>query len=187
VAARARRAPETAAADARATVPARRIPRPVGITAAALAGLLAAVLLVSPWLAVRWTKRGVAVWRTDAAAGYRDLERAADANPVSITPLLYAGVIAVQRGELDRAKGYLERGLEREDDWLAHYELAAIAADRGDRQAAMRQLELAARGNVRDPAIRDAQENLAKRKNMSAQALNGRLSEFPLFKDRRLS
>jgi hypothetical protein len=64
--------------------------------AGALTVLLLGVLLVGPWLAIRWTDRAVKTWRAQPAAAFRDLDRAANVNSTSITPLLYAGVIAVE-------------------------------------------------------------------------------------------
>jgi tetratricopeptide (TPR) repeat protein len=159
----------------------------VAIGAGVVAVAAVGASLLAPWLSLRWTERAVGTWRGQPAAAYADLERAADANPVSITPLLYAGVIAIERGELDRAHAFLERALEREDNWLAHYELAAIAAERGDTRAAMRQLRLARLKNVREPVITAAEKEVAKGERIAARELNGRLFEFPLFKTRRLS
>ena len=177
------------AAAARAPEPARapiRFGRAVTPAGAAIV-LVLAVLLISPWLAIRWTDRAVKTWRSDATAAYRDLDRAADANAVSITPLLYAGVIAVQRGEDARARRYFERVLDREDHWLAHYELAGLAAERGDNAAARRELDLAARRNVREPAIAETRKELDDGKPISAALLLRRLSEVPLSEVRRLS
>ena len=177
------------ASAARAAAPAHapiRFGRAVPPAGAAVVLVLAA-LLVSPWLAIRWTDRAVKTWRAAPAAAYRDLERAADANAVSITPLLYAGVIAVERGEGQRARRYFDRVLDRQNHWLAHYELAGLAAERGDEAMARRELGLAARRNVREPAIAEAREDLDDGKRISASLLLRRLSEVPLSDGRRLS
>ena len=163
-----------------------RLGRAVPPAGAAVVLVLAA-LLVSPWLAIRWTDRAVDTWRVAPAAAYRDLERAADANAASITPLLYAGVIAVERGEDRRAGRYFDRVLTREDHWLAHYELAGLAGSRGDEATARRELGLAARRNVREPAIAEALQDLDDGKRISAALLLRRLSEVPLSEGRRLS
>ncbi len=165
---------------------ARRLGPILPIAGAVVVGVLG-VLLVAPWLAIRWTDRAVETWRTAPAAAYRDLDRAADANPASMTPLLYAGVIAVERGEDERAKRYFERVLDREDHWLAHYELAGLAAERGDEATARRELELAARRNVREPAIEETRKDLDDGKKLSASLLLRRLSVVPLSRSRRLS
>ena len=181
------RARQASVADEPAVARRTQIPRAAAIAAGAVALLAAGASLVAPWLAVRWTDRAVVTWKTDPAAAFRDLERAADANPAAVTPLLYAGIIAIQRNELDRAEGFLVRALDREDNWLVHYELAAVAAGRGDRGAATRQLQLARLKNVRDRRITSAQEEIDKGKRIAAAEFNGRLFELPLFNTRRLS
>jgi hypothetical protein len=155
--------------------------------AGVLAVLLLGVLLLAPWLAIRWTDRAVNAWRTAPGPAFRDLERAADVNSASITPLLYAGVIAVERGENDRARRFFEQGLQREDHWLAHYELAGIASAGGDARTARRELALAARANVLDEAIAEAREDLRDGKRITPTLMLERLSEGPLTKIRRLS
>ena len=174
-------------AEAPAAPRTRTRPRPLAIAGGAAAVVALGACLLAPWLSVRWTERAVGIWRGQPEAAYRDLDRAADVNPVAVTPLLYAGVIAIERKEFDRAQRFLERALGREEHWMVHYELAAIAAERGDRRAATRQLRLARLKNNRERVISAVLQEISTGKRMSAEELNGRLFEFSLFKSQRLS
>jgi tetratricopeptide (TPR) repeat protein len=164
-----------------------RIPVPLMAVAGTVAALAAAWSLLIPWLSVRYQERAVKVWRTDAAAAYRDLDRAASIDPLTVGPMLAKGIIAVERGELRRARAAFDDALAREDDWIAHYELALLDAAAGDRGAAMRQLVRAERLNPKDRLIPAAREEIRSAGRIDPRELTRRLFESPLFITRRLS
>lgn len=157
------------------------------IAGVAVAGLLAVATLAAPYLAQRYVDRAAAVWRTDVQAAYEDLDRAAALDPLSDIPKLSLGTIALQRREYDRARAAFEAALEREDTWLARFELALIDAAEGDRRAAMRQLEAARRLNPQEPAISAVAQLIRDGEDVDPIRLNSRLFESPLFNARRLT
>ena len=157
------------------------------VAAAGILAVAALMVLVPQYAALRYKERASAIWRTDAVKAYRDLDRAAGLDPLSDQALLTEGVIALQRRELPRARDAFESALEREDGWLAHFELALTLAAQGDREAAMRQLHLAERRNPQEPAIAAAREEIESGKVVDPVRLNRRLFESPLFNARRLT
>ncbi len=124
--------------------------------AAGLAGIgvvLAFVSLLGPWLAERYRDRAAETWRTDSAAAYADLRRAARFDPLSAEPYVLQGVIAIERGEPAIARAGFRKAIEREDAWLAHFGLGALAAEAGERATAEREIARARALNGRDAVL----------------------------------
>jgi tetratricopeptide (TPR) repeat protein len=153
----------------------------------ALAAVAAAVSFALPWLAVRYRERAVQTWRANAPAAFADLDRAARLDRLNAAPLLVEGSIALQLGDDARAVASFEEAARREPSWLAHFELGLIAGARGDKRAAMRQLEAAKRLNPPEPAISAAQAVIRRGRNVDPVGLSRRLFESPLFNLRRLT
>lgn len=156
----------------------------------AVATVLAAAAFASigvQYVALRYKEQGAGLWRTDLQGAYRALDRAAALDPLEDAPKLIEGTIALQKGDLERARRAFEAALEREEAWLAHFELAIIDAAEGHWGAAARQLDAALRLNPREAAILAVQEEIRARQAIDPVLLNRRLFESPLFKTRRLS
>jgi tetratricopeptide (TPR) repeat protein len=157
------------------------------MAAAGVLAVAALMVLVPPYAGLRYKERATAIWRTDPAKAYRDLDRASGLDPLSDQARLTEGTIALQRRELERARRAFEAALEREDGWLAHFELALILAAQGDRGAATRQLDAAEAVNPQEPAIPAARQEIESGKVVDPVRLNKRLFESPLFNARRLT
>jgi hypothetical protein len=158
-----------------------------GLAGGVVIGLAALASVGAPYLAVRYKERAQVVWRSDRAAAYRDLDRAASMDPLDDGAYLVEGTIALQTRDFSRARRAFEDALAREEGWLAHFELALIEAAEGDQRAAMRQLSQAGVLNPLEPAITAAHEEILTGEGVDPIRLNKRLFESPLFKARRLT
>jgi hypothetical protein len=157
------------------------------IAAAVVVAVLALVAVAPPYAALRYRERAMAIWRTDTAKAYRDLDRAAGLDWFGDLAHLSEGTIALQRDDLPRARKAFEAAIERDDNWLARFELAVTLAAQGDEEAATRQLEKARSLNPQEPAITAAQEAIDGEEAIDPVRLNRRLFESPLFKPPRLT
>jgi hypothetical protein len=123
-----------------------------GALLAAVTGA-AAIALLAPWLAAAYQESAVAVWRSEPAAAYARLDRAAEINRLSGEPLVVAGVIAVRRKEYARAARLFERARTREpDNWYVHRQLGLLCVRAGEDERGLRLLERARRLNPREPS-----------------------------------
>jgi tetratricopeptide (TPR) repeat protein len=139
-------------AAARRSPSARAAAAPAVVLALAL---LPAVSLAAPWLAEVEQKTAVSTWTTDSAAAFDHLDTAASLNPLSATPRLFGGSIALRLGDRARAERYFRQALERDpDDAYAHLELGALLAQTGRRSEALVTLERATRLDPRDDLTR---------------------------------
>jgi O-antigen ligase/polysaccharide polymerase Wzy-like membrane protein len=146
-------------------------PRPLQVwPPTAAVALLACATLLAPWLALRYRERASDTWRSDAAAAYRDLDRAAALDPLSAQPLVLRGVIGLSRGDAEIARDGFERALEREEAWLPHFGLAVLAADDGDRATAERELEIAQREHPEDPVLPAVAERVLSKDDVDPAA-----------------
>ncbi len=113
--------------------------------------LLAAVSFGAPWLSELEQRQAVTSWTTDAAGAFDHLDTAASLNPLSPTPKLFGGSIALRLGQRARAEQFFRQALERDpDDAYAHLELGALLAQTGRRSAAVAILTRATRLDPRD-------------------------------------
>jgi hypothetical protein len=156
----------------------RRLPRTVAV-AAAVGGVLAlgaaAVSVGLPALAASYTDAGLSGWARDPARAYRNLERAADLDPLSGGPLLLEGSIALRVGDEDRARDAFERVLEREPrNWYANLQLAMLYGSRGERALARTYLRRAQELNPNDKVARRVETLLARGKPIDPNELNER-------------
>jgi tetratricopeptide (TPR) repeat protein len=115
---------------------------------------LAVVALLSfgaPWLAEVEQKTAISQWKGDPAAAFDTLDSAASLNPLSPTPKLLAGSIALRVGQRAKSERYFREAISRDpDDAYAHLELGALLAERGLRRQATATLERAQRLDPRD-------------------------------------
>lgn len=142
----------------------------------ATAGLL--VLLGTAWLSERWTDAANRVWRSNPAAAFEDVDRAAAANPFSDRPYLVGGVIAVEIDDLPKARDLYRDALDRDpENQFATLQLAAIASELGQwaeaEQLARRAVALA----PRDAVARDVLIRVSKRQPVRASEINERLRQ----------
>jgi tetratricopeptide (TPR) repeat protein len=145
--------------------------------AAGVGALLAFVAMLGPWLALRYRDRAGETWRTNPQVAYTDLDRAAQLDPFSPDAYVLEGVIAVTRGELEKAQGAFRSAIGREDTWLPHFGLGAIAAETGDRATAEREIARARALNARDAVLPGvAQQVLSKRGLAASPALREALT-----------
>jgi hypothetical protein len=133
---------------------------PVWAAAGCLGGV-ALVSLGSAWLAAREVDAALSSWRASPVAAFEHLDRARVFDPFSDEPDVLGAVIAAQRGEVDRQRALLVRGLERNPhNWYPYLELGLIAARRDDRATALRFLAQARALNPIDATVRFALERV---------------------------
>jgi len=112
------------------------------------------VVVLSPWLAGRYTRQAARVWPTSPAVAYSQLRTARSLNPLSDEPDLVAATIAIRRGENRVARDRLADAVARfPADWYGQLQLAAVSAALGDPEAANRAMATAARLNPREPVV----------------------------------
>ncbi len=146
---------------------------PAGLPALAVTGvvlLLAFACLLGPWLSLRYRDRASETWRTDAGLAYADLDRAADLDPLDAQAHVLKGVIATTRGDTAIAQAGFRQALDREDTWLPHFGLAALAADSGDRALAKRELAAARRLNRRDAVLPGIAAQILSKRGLAPDA-----------------
>jgi Flp pilus assembly protein TadD len=113
--------------------------------------VLPAASLAAPWLAEVEQKSAVSTWTSDPAAAFDHLDTAASLNPLSATPRLFGGSIALRLGRRAQAESLFRLALERDpDDAYAHLELGALLAQSGRRAEAIATLTRARRLDPRD-------------------------------------
>jgi tetratricopeptide (TPR) repeat protein len=114
-----------------------------------------AASLAAPWLAELEQNTAVATWTTDPGSAFDHLDTAASLNPLSPTPRLFGGSIALRLGDRARAERYFRQALARDpDDAYAHLELGALLAQGGNRGEALAILARATRLDPRDDLAR---------------------------------
>jgi tetratricopeptide (TPR) repeat protein len=137
---------------------------------------VAAVVLALGWVAERRVERAFDIWRTDPAGARSELDSAADLNPFSSWPALVAGSIAVERGELERARAAFRDALERNPrEHYALLELGAIASELGDRRTALARLREAARLSPRDRITAQALREVRRGETVKTRVLGNRI------------
>jgi tetratricopeptide (TPR) repeat protein len=164
-------APRSEGAPARS----RRV-RVGALAAGWLCVAVAAVVLALGWVAERRVERAFDIWRTDPAGARSELDSAAGLNPFSSWPALVAGSIAVERGELERARAAFRDALERNPrEHYALLELGAIASELGDRRTALARLREAARLSPRDRITAQALREVRRGETVKTRVLGNRI------------
>jgi O-antigen ligase len=165
----------------RSPKPVRRDPRPVGRrlalpVAGAVATLLVAGSLVIPWMSLLEQHRAVTVWRTDPKAAFDRLDTAGSLNPLSATPQLLAGSIALRLDRNEEAMKYFRQALERDPrDAYAHLELGALLAQAGRRDEALRVLGEGAKLDPRDDIAAGVRRRVRRGQKVDIHRVNREL------------
>jgi tetratricopeptide (TPR) repeat protein len=129
----------------------------VVVLVALVPALALAVSVALPWLAERNVQSAAEEWRSDPAEAFRLLDRAADLDPLSPTPQLTAGTIALELNRPRAAERHFRDALERDpESFYAVLELGAIAAVRGESRPALTLLRRARALNPTDAVAREA-------------------------------
>lgn len=120
--------------------------------------LLAATVLAAPLLlAWRLEDRGIATWQERRQSAIDDLKRAADLDPLSATPYVRLGVVAIAMERPELAREAFESALERDSSaWYPEFQLGLLAARRGDRREAVNRLETALDRDPREVEVQRA-------------------------------
>jgi tetratricopeptide (TPR) repeat protein len=120
----------------------------------------------------------VSTWRGDPAAAFRSLDTAASLNPLSATPKLLAGSIALRLGRSEDSMRYFREAIERDPgDSYAHLELGALLAQSGRRPEAIATLAEARRLDPRDDLTAGVLRRVRKGKPVDITRVNRQLAE----------
>jgi hypothetical protein len=148
-----------------------------GVAVVAVCALVAALSLAAPWFSQRWVDEGIGSWRASPQRSFARLGNAADANPLSPLPWLYAGSIAIQLNRYPLAESYFRRALERDPgSQYAELELGLIAARAGRRADALAHLRRSEALNPRDEIGDRALRQVARGRSVDIQRLNRALA-----------
>jgi hypothetical protein len=161
--------------------------RRVGLGATVLGSIVLAASLIPPWIAARHQERAVATWRSDPAGALADLDRAADANPLSALPLLSRGTIAIQLGRAGVARAAFRDAIRREDTWLPHFQLALLDAHAGRFRAAGREVRRAAELSASDTFVSSAAAEIEQHRRLDPIALNRELLKLTIYRQEKLA
>lgn len=171
-------APESSAGSAGGLIPrwrrlTRRRPPAIVATAMLVAGAIAiAVALGSPYLASRYTSRGLAISGTNPTGAYADFNRAASIDPLSASALLSEGTVALDLNDPGESRRAFDRALGREDTWYPHLELALLDAQAAQFAPALVEITDAARLDHDDPLVQEAQELIKGRHRIDPISFN---------------
>jgi tetratricopeptide (TPR) repeat protein len=159
--------------------------RLAGTTVFVAGAAAACAALALPYVSLRYLERARAE-SSQPAAAYRDLDRAAALDPLSVDPALSKGVIAVQAGQPRRARAAFREALTVEEHWLPHFELALLDASRRRFAAARGELARAERLNAMDPIVEDVGKRVARRERIDPAAINRSVLQGALYERRGL-
>ena len=162
-----------------ATAPRRAAGRAGPVAMIAL-GVAVAASLALPYVAVRYVDRGIDEAATEPNAALQDYDRAAAADPLTIQPLLRKGFLALRLRRPAEARAAFEDVLEREDHWVARFELGLLDARAARFAAALASMERAAELNRNDTLLLDAMAEVRERKRLDPLAVNARVLAEPV-------
>ena len=142
--------------------------------------VVAAVALVPPYLAVRHLDRGDELRANDPRAALEAYERAAGADPLSLTPHIRTGFVGLELEDPALARRGFEAALDVQEDWVAHFELGLLDLQAGRFAQADERLARAAELNRNDPMITDAQTAAAERERVDPVEFNRQILDDPV-------
>lgn len=148
----------------------------VSLIGGTVAVVLALASMIPAYLAVRYVDLAFANSGSDNSAAFRAIRRAQWLNPVSITPRISEGTIALNAREYERAAKAFRESLKVEDNWYARFELCLIDSHAGRAESARRQLAAASRLNAHDPAIASIRADVHKGARLDPAEVNRSLS-----------
>ncbi|MDO8209838.1 O-antigen ligase family protein [Conexibacter sp. CPCC 206217] len=151
----------------------------IGATVAiGVAAVLALLALGLPYAAERETAEAAREWPSDPAAALRELDRAANLNPLSARTPLVAGVIALEANRPNVARQRFAQAVDRSSgDWFGHFGLALAATATGERRLAATNLAAAHSLSPDDPLISEAIERLDSRRPLTYTEAFARLRD----------
>lgn len=163
---------ETAAEDAE-EAPGRRL---AGAIAAGVAAAALALSLALPWSSELLVRDASENWTADPQAAFDQLETAERLNPLSNVPQLTAASIALEIGEVPRAREEFTDALAKDPETAyALLELGAIAAESGERAEALSRLRRALVLTPRDEILRETLRDVRAGRRVSVQEVNERI------------
>jgi tetratricopeptide (TPR) repeat protein len=156
--------------------PARRA-RPLAAgPAGAVAAVAAVALLASfaaPLTSELYINQALDVWPTNPARAFVKLDRSRSLNPLSATPDVAAGSIALALGRTAEAESRFRSAVERNPgDSHSQLRLGAIVFNAGRRAEGLRHLRLAARLDRHDEIIRAALRRARRGRDIDIRAMN---------------
>jgi tetratricopeptide (TPR) repeat protein len=163
----------------RAGAPADAAPLRFGRPVAAVIAVVALVVMVPPYLAVRYVERGDDLRASDPQGALAAYARAADINPLAIDPYRKRGFVGLSLDDDALARRSFERVLEMREDWVAHFELGLLDSQAGRQSAARAQIRRAAELNRNDPIVDDALAAVQRGERLDPQAVNAQALDQP--------
>ena len=155
--------------------PPSRVRLPAAVAASVAAGALA-VSIALPWASELLVREASDNWTDDPQAAFDQLDTAASLNPLSNVPQLTSASIALELGDIPRARAEFAEALEHDPETAyALIELGAIAAERGERADALALLRRALALTPRDEILRRTLRDVRAGRNVSVEALNERI------------
>ena len=155
--------------------PPSRVRLPAAVAASVAAGALA-VSIALPWASELLVREASGNWADDPQAAFDQLDIAASLNPLSNVPQLASASIALELGDIPRARAEFAEALEHDQETAyALFELGAIAAERGERADALALLRRALALTPRDEILRRTLRDVRAGRNVSVEALNERI------------
>ena len=155
--------------------PPSRVRLPAAVAASVAAGALA-VSIALPWASELLVREASGNWADDPQAAFDQLDTAASLNPLSNVPQLTSASIALELGDVQRARAEFAEALEHDPETAyALLELGAIAAERGERADALALLRRALALTPRDEILRRTLRDVRAGRNVSVEALNERI------------
>jgi len=154
---------------------------PLFRVALAVIVLVAAVSLALPGAAARYERNAFERQGSDRAGALDRLERAAELDRLSASPLIAHAVLARAGGDADEARAKLAEAIDREpENWFAHFELALQDGAARRYPTAGRSIAEARRLNPQQPLVAEVQEDIRARRMIDPgkveRALRGQLS-----------
>jgi O-Antigen ligase len=150
------------------------------VTVVAAVGVALAVALGAPYLENVYVQRAFATYRAHPATAYGELARAASIDPLSADPLVSEGTIAVNLGDLSRARSAFRQADRREGSWYSRIELALLDAHAGRFGAASSELSRAALLDRDDPVLGRAKLLVGRRTRIDPHSFNEGFVEGPV-------
>ena len=164
----------------RAAAPVAARPAGWGAPAAAALAVVALVVMVPPYLAVRHVERGDELRTSDPRTAIESYDRAAALNPLAVEPHRSSGFAGLRLQDPAIARRGFERALDIREDWVSRFELGLLDSQAGRRAPALAQLERAARLNRNDPIVAEAIAAVEKGERLDPLVVNRQVLEQPL-------
>jgi O-antigen ligase len=151
---------------------------PAGMAVAGIAAVALAVSLAGPWFAQRYTDQALVLWRFDRDKAFDKLDRARSLNPLSATPDVAAGSIAIEIDRPGEAEARFRSALDRNPgDAHSQMRYGALVFNAGRREEGVGHLREAVRLNGQDPIVRRALRRARRGREIDIKAMNESIAE----------